>query len=105
MIWPPSNPISIRMRSVATDKLREYPVGRIRVQEGDLEPEKAAARAGVHELHAVRREPVELGGYVLDLVGHVVHPGAAAGEEPPDGGVRTEGGEQLHAAFADEHGR
>ena len=46
----------------------------------------------------------QLPGQVVDLVGNVVHAGAAAGEEPADRRVRAEGGEQLDVARTDPEG-
>src|SRR6266536_1821070 len=106
MIWLPSKPISIWMRSSATrDHLREDAVDRIRMDERDLEAEHPLPRLGVDQLGPLRGELGERGPDVRDLVGHVVHPRPAVGEELPDRGLLAEGGQELDAPVADEHGR
>src|SRR3954471_3776702 len=105
MLCPPSTPISMRMRSATAYELREYPVDRVRVQKGDLEPEQAAAGMRIHQLDPFGGEPVEFGADVDHLVRDVMHPWAARGQEPTDRPVGAECGEQLHAAHADEYGR
>ena len=75
------------------------------MQERDLEAEQALARARVDELYAFTGESRERDMDIVDLVGDVVHPGAALGEELADRGVGSDGCEQLDAAVADEHGR
>ena len=74
------------------------------MQEGDLKAEEALPRHGVDELDAARPQPLELCADVLDLVGDVVHPRPATGEEPAHRRLVPERGEQLDAAVPDEHG-
>jgi hypothetical protein len=59
----------------------------VRMDERDLEAEEPAARPLVDELGARGGEVVERVGDALDLLGDVVHAGAAAGEEPANGRV------------------
>src|SRR2546430_2532527 len=73
------------------------------MQEGDLEPKEAAARLGVDQLGALLGQIGERDPHVVDLVGHVMHSGPTLREEPPDGCVFAERGEQLDAAPADTH--
>ena len=54
------------------------------MDEGDLRARTAPAAARVDQLGARRGEPGERGADVVDLVGDVVHPRPALGEEPPD---------------------
>ena len=74
------------------------------MDEGDLEAEEAFPRLGVDQLGARGGEPIELGLYVVDLVGDVVHARAALGEELADRGLVPQRRQQLDAAGADEHG-
>ena len=51
------------------------------MDERDLHAEEAGAGRAVDQLDPLALEPLELAGQVVDLVGDVVHPGAAAVEE------------------------
>jgi hypothetical protein len=75
------------------------------MHERHLEPEHPAARAGVDQLDAFGGELIERGGHVADLVGDVVHPLAALGEEAADGRVLLEGRQELDPAVAETHRR
>ena len=75
------------------------------MDEGDLEPEHAAPRRLVDQLGTSLREMGKGSSNVLDLVGHVVHPGAAVGEETADRRVVAEGPQKLEAALPDTNGR
>ena len=75
------------------------------MDKGDLEPEQARPGLGVDQLGTRGGEPVELRLHVVDLVGDVVHTGAALGEELPHRRLVAERREQLDAAGADQHGR
>ena len=72
------------------------------MDECDLEPEEALPRLGVDQLRAFLGEPRERSAEVPDLVGDVVHSGAALRDEPADWRVVAERAEQLDAAVADE---
>ena len=107
MTWPPSKPISIRTRwrqPLATSSART-PCDGVGVDEGDLEPEEPAVRLLVDQLDALLGEASQLALEIVDLVGDVVHPGPAAGEELADRGLVAERREQLDAAVADAHRR
>ncbi len=71
------------------------------MHERDLEPEQSLTGTFVDQVGPRVRElgkgRVEIG----NLIGDVVHPGAAFGEEPADRGVLPERLEQLDAAVAD----
>src|SRR5262245_4356827 len=101
MIWPPSKPISMRTRSATRNQLREDAVHGLGVDERGLHAEEARPRRGVDQLGALALETRQLRPEVVDLVGDVVHPGAAARQEPPDRCVLVEGGEQLDMARPD----
>src|SRR5262245_17609374 len=73
MIWPPSKPISMRVRSATRDQLGEYAVGGVGMDERDLHPEQARPRRCVDQFRAFVLEPGQLLGQVVDLVGDVVH--------------------------------
>ena len=73
------------------------------MDECDLQPKKTLSRRLVDQLGTLRREPPELHEDILDLVGDVVHPRAAVGEELADGSLVAERGQQLDPARADEH--
>ena len=75
------------------------------MHERHLEPEHAAARAGVDQLDPLGREPLERCRHVAHLVRDVVHPLAALGEEPADRRVLLERREQLDPALAETHRR
>jgi hypothetical protein len=75
------------------------------MHERHLEPEHTAPRAGVDQLDALGREPLERRLDVTDLVRDVVHALAALGEEATDGRVLLEGCKELDAALAEPHGR
>src|SRR5215510_15739422 len=106
MIWPPSKPSSMRMRSSANaDDLREDAVNGVGVDERDLQSEEPPARARVDQLGALGGELVERGADVVDLEGDVVHPGAPLREELADGRVLAERGQQLDPVGADAQRR
>src|SRR5262245_22541885 len=106
MICPPSKASSMRIESSARrDHLREDAVDGIRVHERDFEAEQSAARPLVDQLDACPFEAPELRGDILDLVGDVVHPGAAVGEEPTDRRVASRGRQKLDPTSSEEHGR
>src|SRR5438034_1887711 len=106
MIWPPSKPISIRIRSSAIGhQLAEDAVGGVGMEEGYLEPEESLPRLAVDELDAVRGERVQLGPHVVDLERDVVHPRAALGHELAHWRVVAERAEQLDPAIADKKRR
>src|SRR5439155_16158962 len=105
MIWPPSNAISSRTCSAMRDQLREHAVDSVGMDEGDLQAEEPKARLGVDQLGSLLGQPLERAAKVVDLVGHVVHPGASLGEEPADGRIRPGRGQQLEAALSDADGR
>jgi hypothetical protein len=75
------------------------------MDERDLEAEHAAPRRLVYQLRACLREMRERGADVLDLVGDVVHPRAALGEEPAHRRVVVERAQQLEPALSDADGR
>jgi hypothetical protein len=75
------------------------------MDERDLQAEEPPARGLVDQLDPVRPEAVELGGHVRDLEGDVVEARSALCEEPADGRVRTERGEQLDPRAADRERR
>src|SRR4029077_2280030 len=106
-IWPPAKPSSIRTRSSATRAhyFREHAVDGLRMDEGDLEAEHAAARRLVDQLGARVREMREGGADVIALVGDVVHAWAARGEDPTHGRLVAERAEQFEPAFPDADGR
>ena len=68
-------------------------------------PNSPTPRLLVDQVRACGGEAAELGAHVVDLVGDMVHPRAAAGEELADGGLLVERRQQLDPAGADEHGR
>lgn len=73
------------------------------MHERDLQAEHAAPRLLVDQLGACALELCERRANVRHLVGDVMHPGAAARDEPPDGRIVAERGEQLDAAVAESH--
>ena len=75
------------------------------MHEGDLETEHPAARLGVDQLRTCVGQAGKRRTKIGDLVGHVVHPGPACGDEAPDRSVVTEGGEQLDPAVPDAQRR
>ena len=68
------------------------------VDERDLQAEEPKARAVVDQLGPFRGELVEDGADVVDLVGDVMHPGAALGEEAADRRFLAGRRQQLDAA-------
>lgn len=75
------------------------------MDERNLEPEHPAPRRLVDELGARLGEVRERGADVLHLVGDVVHPRTALGEEAADRRVLAERTEQLEPTGADAHRR
>jgi len=75
------------------------------MHEGDLETEETAAGLGVDQLGAGGGEVGKGAADIRYLVGDVVHAGPALGQEPADGRVVAECGEQLDPAFTDAHRR
>src|SRR5437588_3017448 len=75
------------------------------MDERDLEPEEPAMRLLVDQVHALRGETPKLFVEVGDLVGDVVHPGAALGQELADRRVVPKRREQLDTALANPNGR
>jgi hypothetical protein len=71
------------------------------MDERDLEAEHAATGRLVDQLGAGVGEIRKGCADVRDLVGDVVHPGAAVCEEPPDRGVLAERAQELEPALAD----
>lgn len=78
---------------------------RFRMHECHLEAEHSAPRRRVDQLGALRGQPRERAGDIVDLVGDVVHSRAALREEPADRGVGAERREKLDAAVAETHRR
>ena len=72
------------------------------MQERDLRLPDAGARRLVDQAHSLIAQPPEDGLDVVDLVGDVVQPRAALGEELADRRVVVERGEQLDVVLADE---
>src|SRR5438876_12405350 len=104
MTWPPAKPISMRTErswSARGDHLREHSVDRVRVDERNLEAEQSLARMLVDQIGARVGEARDRLLDVRDLVGDVVHPGAALGEKATDGRVLGERLQQLHATSSD----
>src|SRR6476646_2099259 len=91
--------------SVITHELCQNAAGRLRMDERDLQAEHPPARLLVDQDHVEGLEPIELGGEILDLKGHVVPPRASLGEEPPDRRVRAERLEELDPGLADPQRR
>src|SRR5688572_9642823 len=108
MICPPSKQSSTRTESESVSvnghHLCEDAVDGVGMDEGDLEAEEALARLGIDQLRSRGGEPPELGADVVDLVGDVVHAGAARGEELAHRRLVAQGREELDATRADEHG-
>jgi hypothetical protein len=73
------------------------------MDERDLETEEATVRLEVDQLDALVREAPELAVEVGDLVGDVVHAGAALGEEPAHVRVVAERSQELDATIAEPH--
>ena len=71
------------------------------MNEGDLEPEHAAARLRVDQLGTELGEIVDCRPDVVDPIGDVVHPRAAAREEPAYGRVAAERRQKLDTAVPD----
>src|SRR2546423_94621 len=105
MIWPPSNAISSRTCSAMRDELREDAVDGVGMDEGDLETIEALARLVVDQLGPLVGKAGQGRAEVVDLVGHVVHAGAAAREELADGRVVAGSGQQFDATCPDTDGR
>jgi hypothetical protein len=77
----------------------------IRVDECDLEPEETFARPCVDQVGARTGQLGQRLVEIPDLIGHVVHPGPALGEEAANRRVLAERLEQLHPTGADANGR
>jgi len=75
------------------------------MHEGDLQPEHPPPRLDVDQLGAELRQLGDRGPHVVHLVGDMVHPGPAAGEESPHRRVLRERGQKLDAALADANRR
>ena len=75
------------------------------MHEGHLQAEHPAPRLGVDQLGSLLGERLDRRVHVVDLVGDVMHPGPALGEESPDRRVGAERREQLDPTLADAHGR
>lgn len=73
------------------------------MEERDAMAVSARAWRSVDQLEAALLERAESGDDVGDTIGDVVQPGAALFEEAADGGVRSEGLEQLQAALPGTH--
>src|ERR687898_1858209 len=104
---PPANASSMRTESGSSANghhLCEDAVDGVGMDEGDLEAEEPLPRLLVDQVGACGGQAVELGANVADLVGDVVHPRAAPGQELADWRLVAERREQLDAAGADEHG-
>src|SRR3954447_7212625 len=99
--WPPSKPISMRIRSAICHQLGQDAMDGVGVDERYLQAEEPRPRLRVDQLDAGGREPLELAAQVVDAVGDVVHAGAAPGEEAADRRVVAERAEQLDAPRAD----
>src|SRR5262249_50921164 len=102
MIWPPSKAISILIRSASATRnhLREDAMNGVGMDESNLEPEETVPGLRVDQLDPSGLELCERGPDVVALVGDVVHPRAAPGEEPAHRGVVAERGEELEAVRA-----
>ena len=86
-------------RASHRNDLREDAVDGVGVDEGNFTGRRGrGADARRSARRPVGRELAERRADVLDLVGDVVHAGAALGEEPPDGRVVAERREELDAA-------
>jgi len=75
------------------------------MHEGDLQPEHPPPGLDVDQLCAELRQLDDGGPDVVHLVGDMVHPGPAAGEESPHRRVLRERGQQLDAALPDANQR
>ena len=75
------------------------------MHERDLEPEHAATRLRVDQLHTFLGERLERSRHVGDLVRDVVHPRPALREEAADRRVVAERSEQLDPALAEPERR
>src|SRR6266511_4126115 len=98
----PSNASSSRTRSPSgtAHQLREDAARRVRVHEGDLEPEEPAPGRLVDQLRPTGGKPVELASDVVHLECDMVHPRPALGEKPSDRRLRAERRQQLDAVLA-----
>src|ERR1700682_2710558 len=107
MIWPPANASSTRteLPSANGDHLREDAVDGVWMDECNLQSEQPAAGRGVDQLGARGLEGGERDENVLYLVGDVVHPRAARGEEPADRRLGAKRRQQLDPAHPDAHRR
>src|SRR3712207_5144731 len=78
IVWPPSSPISTRVRSSGTDDLREHAVQGLGVHECDLVAAEPGPRRRLDHVRAAPAELVHRLGHVVDLESDVVHAGPAA---------------------------
>src|SRR3954469_12885954 len=101
--WPPSKPISMRIRSAICHQLGQDAVHAVGVDERYLETEESRVRLGVDQVHSAGAQPCELGPHVVYVVRDVVHAGPAPREESPDGRVVAERMDKLDATVADAH--
>src|SRR3954470_18992785 len=85
--WPPSKPISMRIRSAICHQLGQDAVHGVGVDERYLETEESRVRLGVDEAHTGSTQPPELGPYVVHVVGDVMHARPAPREKAPDGRI------------------
>src|SRR5438552_18627688 len=101
MIWPPSKPISIRIRSSAIGhQLAEDAMRGVGMEEGYLQPEKALPRLAVDELDTAGGEPVERDPHVVDLERDMVHARTPLRDELANRRCLPEWAKQLDPALA-----
>ena len=77
----------------------------IRMDEGDFEPEQAAPWHAIDQLGARRLQVFDRAPQIRSSESHVVHPGAAAGEEAAHRRVLARRAHQLETTVADEQRR
>jgi len=80
-------------------------VDRVRVDEGDLEPEETLVWFLVDQLDALLGEAFQLTSKIAHRVRDVMHAGPAGGEELADRRLLAKRGKELDAAVADAHRR
>src|SRR6266498_4521865 len=91
--------VSVSLRRL--DDLGEHAAGRGGVQEGDARAADARARLLVDELQAALTQGGQRGLHVGDLVGDVMQPRAALGQEAPDRRLLAQRAQELDVALAD----